>query len=108
MFGKCSVNVHLVNIEQMLVHGTVERGGVTETGPPHGDGGERGGVARGGSDGGERGPRGPVARPRASSLPVIIRGAAPEILTRHSSGEYSLCVAYSSMCVVLAFFMGSH
>ena len=54
------------------------------------------------------GRRGPVARPRASSLPVIIRGAAPEILTRHSSGEYSLCVAYSSMCVVLVFFIGSH
>ena len=49
-----------------------------------------------------------MARPRASSLPVIIRGAAPEILTRHSSGEYSLCVAYSSMCVVLVFVIGSH
>ena len=106
MFGKCSVNAHLVHIEQMLAHGTVERGGVTETGPWRRRG--EGRVARGGSDGGERGPRGPVARPRASSLPVIIRGAAPEILTRHSSGEYSLCVAYSSMCVVIVFFIGSH
>ncbi len=59
MFGKCSVNAHLVHIEQMLAHGTVERGGVTETGPWRRRG--EGRVARGGSDGGERGPRGPVA-----------------------------------------------
>ncbi len=95
MFGKCSVNVHLVNIEQMLVHGTVERGGVTETGPPHGDGGERGGwlagaqtVGRGasGSRGlGRRGEgrRGPVAVPGPPPS-YYLRGYS-RTLTGHSS-----------------------
>ena len=91
----------------MLVCETVERGPYLR-GPAVRRGGTlrqwgEGRVARGGSDGGERGgaARWLVPGPPPFLLP---RGAAPKILTGHSSGEYSLCVAYSSMCVVIVFY----
>ena len=72
MFGKCSVNAHLVHIEQMLAHGTVERGGVTETGPWRRRGEER--VARRLGRWGEGAAR-PGGRPTgAPSLPSYSRG----------------------------------
>ena len=82
----------------MLVCETVERGPYLR-GPAVRRGGTlrqwgEGRVARGGSDRA----RWPVLGPPPFLLP---RGVAPKILTGHSSGEHSLCVAYSSMCVVL-------